>query len=291
MRGQRAPPLRDEQAQALRGFVDALQLKNFTATCPVHLRVPTVHEGANYVCVSSRLAAGCTVVSVGIGDAWELEDKLASRGCSVDAFDPTIELRGRHEDHARRSEAIRFHFTGLGPLHRENLTTHAFGHRMRNATRKYGRLEMNNMLPLDTIIEQTANRLPRRRIDLLTIDCEGCEWDVFEDLAMRSPGALMLVDQLRIELHMVSRFGLMAWTQFDTLMRHLLIDHGFRIFRSDFHRGTAGALRGSSVPWQLTAAGLFGGRRNRNKFCCVHLSLIKVPNEQQQYRTETGAPP
>jgi hypothetical protein len=38
-------------------------------------------------------------------------------------------------------------------------------------------------------------------VDIVKIDCEGCEWGVFEDLAANHPDLLSRVGQLAIELH------------------------------------------------------------------------------------------
>jgi hypothetical protein len=39
------------------------------------------------------------MISIGIGNSWELEDEVAAAGCEVHAFDPTHELHRAHRQH------------------------------------------------------------------------------------------------------------------------------------------------------------------------------------------------
>ena len=56
-------------------------------------------------------AAPCEVYSFGIANDWRFDDALASRGCHVDAFDPTSRFRAAHE--RRNASGISFHYLGL----------------------------------------------------------------------------------------------------------------------------------------------------------------------------------
>ena len=66
---------------------------------------------------------------------------------------------------------------------------------------------------------------------MLKIDCEGCEWDAFADIARRSPMLLASVRHLLLELHLTPRYGLRSASQLNHLMEHLVTHHGFRLFR------------------------------------------------------------
>ena len=83
------------------------------------------------------------------------------------------------------------------------------------------------------------------RVDVLKIDCEGCEWGVFEDVATNHPGILSRIGQLAIELHAyhpipgtpqnvqnVSAIGTPApftAARLKTFASHVIGKHGFSI--------------------------------------------------------------
>ena len=68
----------------------------------------------------------CLVFSVGIGNHWQFDLAAASRGCEVHSFDPTPELRSKHERNVRyyrqHNLNIHFHYLGLGSTS-ENITS------------------------------------------------------------------------------------------------------------------------------------------------------------------------
>ena len=307
---------------ARRGFVAALLGSDYNASCAsTEIRSK---EGSYFVCdVLSRDRVenerlGCRVISVGIGNIWSLEDELARAGCVVDAYDPTVELRARHVEHAQKHEKTHFHFAGLGASLATNTTNSKAKVMQKVHLSGYGTLNVSTYLPLDRMLRRgrhnaTAelfrhhNATAAPRLDLLKIDCEGCEWDVFEDLAARAPHALASVQQVIIELHMrggktgpridevtsfrgTSRevlseltaeravsdwrietgFGLHTPQQFDTLMRHLLVDHGFRVARTRLHPG-----KGHILSWTFPPPGLREAGFPTRTVCCVELTLIR----------------
>lgn len=88
-------------------------LHNQLFACPEAQRF--VRGNHWHTCVLPRRE--CLAVSIGIGGDWKFEDGLVSRGCEVHAFDPTAELRAKHEKHAGAPSTLgrmKFHFLGLG---------------------------------------------------------------------------------------------------------------------------------------------------------------------------------
>ena len=168
---------------------------------------------------------GCLAVSIGVGGSWELEDRLAMLGCAVHAFDPTHELHKAHAEHVYSRPRMHFHFLGLGG----RATGSAAG--SADSGGLYGAISVGQLRPLDDLFSiARAGRL-RQAVDVLKIDCEGCEWDAFADIAQRTPMLLGSVQHILIELHLTPRYGLRSAWQLNTLIGHLVATHGFRVFR------------------------------------------------------------
>jgi hypothetical protein len=239
----------------------------------------------------------CNIVSVGIGEDWHFEHWQSSLGCNIHAFDPTIRLRARHESFAnnsrKRGKQIHFHFAGLGGGNaslckiynvKELVPCSEFakarerqkaesqrGRRLSVGTyfRHYGTIDGERLFPLDGLLQMA--RLGRQhRVDVLKIDCEGCEWDAFAELQRSSPQLLARVDQLIVELHLRTQFQLHGMDQLERLLRHLFVDHGFRIFRAKPEPGVPTALSHTNAPPGLADAGF-----ETNKFVATELSLMR----------------
>ena len=158
---------------------------------------------------------GCLVISIGIGGSWDLEDRLASFGCEVHAFDPTFELQKRHLSHVFQKPRMHFHFLGLG---------------VSSDGGSYGAVSSGRLKPLDELFAIARQGRLRQAVDVLKIDCEGCEWGAFADAAKRTPILLACVQHLLLEIHVTPRYGLKHVAQFNRLMGHTIDDHGFRLF-------------------------------------------------------------
>ena len=95
---------------------------------------------------------------------------MADAGCTVHSFDPTTKTRAGHEAHVH--ERVSFHYIGLRG--RPDDSSQAVG----NAKTYYGALG-GRMLDLGEIMEE----LGHKRVDVIKLDCEGCEWEAFAHLA------------------------------------------------------------------------------------------------------------
>lgn len=133
-----------------------------------------VGDGPKFVCGLDALRTPCTVFSIGSNNDWSFEFAMHARtGCRIHTFDHTLAGRlnftGWH--------VTRFHPLGLGAS--------------TNRTQK-----------LISFEDMVARYGPEsRRVDVLKIDCEGCEWQVLPDIFDAIAAGRVQVGQLQIELH------------------------------------------------------------------------------------------
>ncbi|MCX8520488.1 MAG: FkbM family methyltransferase [Rhodoferax sp.] len=141
--------------------------------CPFKYRLGRLSDGGKVVCNWETLRDKCAtdphaaaIYSVGVRGDISFETDLVQRtGCAVHAFDHTeVAL-------PEPVPGITFAQIGLAPT------------------------DSPLLLSLPTLMAQRGHT----RIDLLKIDCEGCEWAVFDSL--NATGVLPSIDQLSIELH------------------------------------------------------------------------------------------
>jgi hypothetical protein len=146
-----------------------------TFNCPFKHRLGRLSDGGKVVCNWEALRARChhgvdpppVVYSVGVRDEVSFEQDLVLKtGCPLHAFDHTI--------------------TSVPGV--PNVTFNKVGIAAHDVS------EVLKSLP--TLMAERNHS----GIDLLKIDCEGCEWDVFAGLA--ASGALDSVDQVLVELHL-----------------------------------------------------------------------------------------
>lgn len=130
-------------------------------------------DGDKYVCLDTLeqdiADEQCLIYSFGIGNDWTFEDAMGSLGCTVLAFDPTIN-QPKHQ----RSENVLFQPLGLS--HTD---------------------EMENYYTLSSILEQ--NNHLYTNISYLKIDIEGAEAKGLP--VWIESGALRNVKQIGMELH------------------------------------------------------------------------------------------
>jgi len=196
-----------------------------------------------------QLAERCLVISVGLGGSFFFEDGLAALGCEVHAFDPTISLRATHAAHARR-RGWKFH----------NVTSGLKNH--------YGALNNASMLSLREIVSIATGGASDRHVDVIKIDCEGCEWGMFRERAT-SVSQLQRVSQVLLELHMTPSYGFYGAAQLLQMM-HLLTEHDFFLRRT---RVNAGFLKdiNQTDPVMVDAGWKLVGPHGTIVPCCIEL--------------------
>ena len=163
------------------------------------------------------------VYSFGIANQWTFEDWAGSRGFEVHAFDPTIRTRAVHEAHAAKN--VHFHYMGLGALN-GTAGSMTFG----NGKEGYGALG-GEVLPLDSLIERLGHQA--QPIQLLKIDCEGCEWEAFVDVATRAPAALEKVCTIILEVHVTRTLQMNSTAdlrRMATFWERYILEQGFRFW-------------------------------------------------------------
>ena len=270
----------------------------------------TLCNATGTLCGSSSGRARNNVISIGIGEDWYFEEWLARAGCVVHAFDPTIRLRSKHENHVNYNifgKRLFFHFAGLGAdrnsslckvKHFGNVPCHEFaaayarsqqvkskpvksGRRLAMRTSfKYGTIAGDRLLPLGELL-RTASLADDEQVEVLKIDCEGCEWEAFDHIRQSSPRLLERVNQIVLELHLRTQFGLLSFGHLERMLRHLYDDHGFRVFKATPSPGFPGVLSHSKAPDDLTAAGF-----ETDKYVAVELTMIRPSGASRRSRSK-----
>lgn len=141
-------------------------------------------------CVEDLKASkDCLVYSFGIEHSTEWEEKVAKQfQCEVHAFDPTM----NHDTNI--APGVTFHKLGL----------QADGTDMSSNAVEYDEIDTDLLLTLPEITKRLGHE--NRTIDVLMLDCEGCEWGVLRTLACSKQSHL--VKQLVTEFHYQKNLGL-----------------------------------------------------------------------------------
>ena len=163
----------------------------------------------------------CFVYSFGIDNQWSFEDWAGRGGCEVHAFDPTTRTRASHEAH--RANNVHFHFMGLGA--RANGTA-----ALQDNHYQYGPLG-GAVLALDDLMATLGHG--RRQLSMLKVDCEGCEWEAFDDVARRDPMLLREVCTIVMEVHVSSTLQMGTDAQLKLMAsfwQRYIEEAGFRFF-------------------------------------------------------------
>jgi hypothetical protein len=149
--------------------------------CPFERRVGNVFgDGGKFVCGQNKIfssSRSCLVYSIGsYGEfSFEIEFKrIYGQFCEIHTFDPT----GDAEKFAHQASAsnIEFHPWGLSSSDKGNtMTLSGFMRRLNHSG---------------------------RRIDLLKVDCEGCEYESFNSIFSEIKNNRIDVGQIQVELHL-----------------------------------------------------------------------------------------
>ena len=132
----------------------------------------------------------CLVYSFGVHDSTDWETKMAREfKCDVYAFDPTSKFD------TAAAPGVTFHKLGLQGAGVDVSTTHSA---------LYDAIDPDKLRTLGEIRTMLGHE--KRQVDVLRLDCEGCEWGVLKQLACSDDSSL--VDQLMVELHFQKNLGI-----------------------------------------------------------------------------------
>lgn len=210
----------------------------------------------------------CTVASVGIGGEWTFEDGMVGAGCTVHAFDPTETLADAHRRHVelphlKATGRLFFHMEALSGIQQ---------HQQRNMASRYGTFNLSathNTQSLAQVLETATRGNPRKIVDVLKVDCEGCEWPAFLDVARFAPETLARVRIILIEIHAIKKYGMDRMHQLDQLLEHLIHVHHFRVYKVITNKGWPGAR--NQIKPMMKNLGF------QKVPCCYVLHLMRPP--------------
>ena len=155
--------------------------------------IPRGIDGQKSVCIdppsiAPRINGSCVVYSIGINNEWSFDEDMEAYGCTVFAFDPSMNVSAPFFDHSER-----IHFFNLA-LDSED--SHD-----------------GKRLTLDSINDLLTSNWTRNNtsfvddhhegiIDYLKIDVEAAEWDILPQILQSPKQPLSRVKQMGIEIHL-----------------------------------------------------------------------------------------
>ena len=199
--------------------------------------------------------------SFGIAGDFGFDDQMAALGFEVHSFDPTTSLRAKHEAHGNSSNNVHFHYAGLQ-------AESSCQHKGANSGGSYGALG-GELVPLAELRRRLGHAPSDRRLEVLKIDCEGCEWAAFWHMAMQDPDALSQLRVLLIEIHVSAPLKMSKphdFRMFEEFFQFVFVRHGFRIA---YLRGNQGGWRDRHVADDMRRLGATAGQ------CCYELMLVR----------------
>ena len=162
--------------------------------CEVQDRVGTrFGDGGKFVCGIRTMRLPCLVYSFGSrgNDDFERGIKAYRPSCEIHVFDPTESAHPSHSFKAMEAKGISY-----------NYSFHPWG--LSSEERAFG---TGAVYPLSTIMSKLHHE--NRTIDILKVDCEGCEFDAFRLIFESCVSGKLTLGQVQIELHGTSRFAIL----------------------------------------------------------------------------------
>ena len=139
-------------------------------SCEFEERIGNFGDGGKWVCDAFALkdrGKECHIISIGSNNEFSFEEAIHNLNplCKISVLDHTV-------DNPNPPSYVKYFSLGLGKLDRDSLVT------------------------LDTAFEK-AGILKNQTVDIVKIDCEGCEYDVYRQFIDTS----YEISQILIEIH------------------------------------------------------------------------------------------
>lgn len=155
----------------------------------------------NYLCSSMIVGlmekkSGCMMYTVGIGGKWSFEDFVAENlGCEVHGMDPSPSpLLDKHLSH--QVENVYFHHVGL---------SHKTGRKINSGVWEVNESNFYDnstlYLSLYDLWKELGHASLNKSIDILRIDCEGCEFQALHQIVTETPDVLSGTSMIIVEMH------------------------------------------------------------------------------------------
>eukprot|EP00536_Pseudo-nitzschia_multiseries_P008360 jgi/Psemu1/305669/fgenesh1_kg.211_\ len=154
-------------------------------TCPHEFRLGKLGDGGKWVCDPHRIIRNnkdgkCVIYSIGSNGNYEFEVESLehiSKDCEIHTFD--IVATGRNKDFAveANKHGVKFHNWGLGPP----------------------RPKFDNMKTFKEIIVDLKHQ--QSTLDIVKIDCEGCEYEQYQQWLDDWKEMGVTVRQILLEIH------------------------------------------------------------------------------------------
>lgn len=153
----------------------------------------TLDRVCDHTFVRSLLDSSSVVVDLGANVGAFAHGLIAGTGCKVIAAEPVSALRAQIAPSPRLT-VLDFAIGGTEQLVLMAVTPHSCPHVITQAPARAAMVEQVNMVSLSTFLE----RGNATRVDLLKVDIEGAELDMFES---SSAATLQKIAQITVEFH------------------------------------------------------------------------------------------
>ena len=176
-------------------------------TCNDEEEIGPVHDGHKWMCgldsLRDDLRRPCLVYSYGSAGetSWEraVFERTGQR-CDVHVFDPTPGFGSEAEQNAKAKAAFKgsFHYWGLGGVHDDHMELEGF-YAPKSEDKTMTDIPVESLTT--TLQKLGHSEAFQRTIDILKIDCEGCEWASLGSIALACQRDEVRIGQMQIELH------------------------------------------------------------------------------------------
>lgn len=133
----------------------------------------------------------CLVYSFGVGNDFRFDDAMATLGCEVHSFDPSMKAR----EHVRKT-GVNFYKIGIGNKDDDTFLPWNNEYTATNPKTTW------KIKTLSTIMSMLGHT--NRSLDILKLDIEGYEWDVLGNILREN--LIPQIKQLEIEYHIFPNF-------------------------------------------------------------------------------------